>query len=432
MTISSSLNAGVSGLSANASRLGTISDNIANSSTYGYKRVDTEFSSLVLTPTEGRYAAGGVRTSSWRDVQTQGSLVATSNPTDLALSGRGFIPVTTAADVDTPDANYPLQLTTTGSFKPNDEGYLVSESGLVLLGWPADADGNIPAQPRDGASGLEPVRTNLNQFLASPTTEIRLGANLPAEATQAGASGTPLEITTEYYDNTGASQTLVSTFTPTVPATGQSNEWTMTVTDEAQGGAVVGEFVLRFDDTAGNGGEILSVTANTGAYDPGTGIATIGAASGPIEMEIGAVGSGGVLTQLSAEFAPAGVTRNGAAVGTLTGVSVDESGFVIAAYDSGFTRTIYQVPVVDVPNPDGLEALDNQAFAVSRESGNLFLWDAGDGPTGDFVPFAREQSNADVAEELTALIETQRAYSSNAKIIQTVDEMLQETTNLKR
>ena len=62
----------------------------------------------------------------------------------------------------------------------------------------------------------------------------------------------------------------------------------------------------------------------------------------------------------------------------------------------------------------------------------MLLWNAGDGPTGDIVGFAREESTVDVASELTQLIQTQRAYSSNAKVIQTVDEMLQETTNLKR
>lgn len=168
-----------------------------------------------------------------------------------------------------------MLLTSTGSFRPNEDGYLVSESGLVLMGWPADADGDIPVQPRDSASGLEPVVVSRNQFAASPTTEIVLGANLPAEATQAGASGDDLQITTEYYDNVGASQTLVSTFTPTIPGAGQSNTWTLTVTDEAQAGATVGEFTIVFDDTSGNGGQVLSVTPTTGTYDATTGIATI-------------------------------------------------------------------------------------------------------------------------------------------------------------
>ena len=93
---------------------------------------------------------------------------------------------------------------------------------------------------------------------------------------------------------------------------------------------------------------------------------------------------------------------------------------------------LYQIPLVDVPNVNGLETLDQQSYRVTPDSGSFFLWDAGDGPTGDIVGFAREESATDVAGELTELIQTQRAYSSNAKVIQTVDEMLQETTNIKR
>ena len=77
-------------------------------------------------------------------------------------------------------------------------------------------------------------------------------------------------------------------------------------------------------------------------------------------------------------------------------------------------------------------ALNDQTYLASPQSGSFFLWDAGDGPTGEIASFAREESSVDVAGELTSMIQTQRAYSSNAKVIQTVDEMLQETTNIKR
>lgn len=82
--------------------------------------------------------------------------------------------------------------------------------------------------------------------------------------------------------------------------------------------------------------------------------------------------------------------------------------------------------------PHGLKASDSQTYEVSLESGGIFLWDAGTGPVGSTMGYSREGSTTDVATELTNLIQTQRAYSSNAKVIQTVDEMLQETTNLKR
>jgi flagellar hook protein FlgE len=433
MSISSSLNAGVSGLNVNATRLATISDNIANSATYGYRRAVTDFSTVVLTGNQGSYTAGGVRASTFRQVEASGTLISTENSTDIAIAGRGLLPVTNVAALDNGDVNLPLSLVATGSFHADSDGYLRTASGLVLMGWPADPDGNIPAQPRDSVAGLEPIVVNRNQFAASPTTQMTLGANLPAAATQAGQSGTPLELSVEYFDNTGASQTLTSTFTPVIPATGQSNTWTMQITDSSQGGAVVGDFTVVFDDTAGSGGAILSVSSNgTGSYDPATGALTVTADRGDIDIVIGEIGTSEFLTQLSAEFAPIAVGKNGSPVGTLKGIEIDENGFVVASYSTGFTRVIYQVPVADVPNPNGLTALDNQAFAISAASGPLYLWDAGDGPTGTTLGYALEESTTDIAAELTQLIQTQRAYSSNAKIIQTVDEMLQETTNIKR
>ena len=128
------------------------------------------------------------------------------------------------------------------------------------------------------------------------------------------------------------------------------------------------------------------------------------------------------MTQLSDSFAPTSITKDGFPVGNMTSVEIDGNGFLSAVFDTGITRVLYQVPLVDVPNPNGLEALDNQTYSLSNESGSFFLWDAGDGPTGDIVGFALEESATDVAGELTQLIQTQRAYSSNAKVIQTVDE----------
>ena len=92
MTISSSLNASVAGLAANASRLATISDNIANSATYGYRRVQADFHSMVIASTGGTYSAGGVRTTTQRLIDQGGALTSTANPTDLAVHGRGFLP----------------------------------------------------------------------------------------------------------------------------------------------------------------------------------------------------------------------------------------------------------------------------------------------------------------------------------------------------
>lgn len=433
MTISSALNAGVSGLSANASSLAAISDNIANSSTSGYKRVETDFQSMVVGSSGGRYSAGGVSASNMRLIDQRGPLVGTNNSTDLAVSGRGMLPVASLTEIEGGNGSPTMLMTTTGSFRTNADGYLTTASGLVLLGWPANPDGTVSDGPRDTAEGLEPVQYNMNQLTGEPTTNIGLGVNLPATSTEAGSDGTVENMTVEYYDNLGSSQTLGITYTPTVPATGTSNEWTMQITDSASGGAVIGEYTLTFNDARDDGGSLASVAAvSGGAYDAATGSVIVTVDGGPMEINLGMIGESDGFTQLSDTFAPASVTKDGSEVGTMVGVEVDPQGYLRANYDSGASRVIYKIPLVDVPNLNGLKSLDNQTYLPSSDSGSYFLWDAGDGPTGEVASYAQEESATDVATELTDMIKTQRAYSSNAKVIQTVDEMLQETTNIKR
>ncbi len=453
MGISSSMNAGVSGLNANANKLATISDNIANSQTFGYKRADVDFASMAVsdgrtpyTAGGGRwFTAGGVKTNAIWDIDAKGALATTANATDLAITGRGMLPVTSLSSLTSIGAagsDPDFMMTSTGSFQADASGYLRTPSGLVLLGWPADLNGEIPPQPRDSDAGLVPVQINRASFAALPTSNITLNANLPATATQAGSPGTALPVNVEYFDNLGASQTLAMSFAPTVPAAGapQSNTWTMTITDQASG-LSGGTYRLVFSDTPPTAGGLATVTQIgapaaplSSAYNAATGKVALNFGAQAVDVAIGSTVPGGPqnLSQLSSTFSPVGVTKDGSPAGTFTGVTIDENGLMSASYSTGFTRVIYQVPVVDVPNFNGLRVLDNQTFGLSRQSGSMFLWDAGSGPTGGIQGFAREQSTTDIAQELTQLIQTQRAYSSNAKIIQTVDEMLQETTNLKR
>ena len=433
MSISSSLSAGVVGLASHATRLATISDNIANSQTPGYKRVEANFHSMVVTSGGGTYTAGGVRTTTQRYIDQESAITTTSNSTDLAVSGRGFLPVAQATEVLAGSETPQMFLTTTGSFRTDANGYLRTASGQILLGWPANLDGSIPNYPRATSEALEPVRINVNQFSGEPTTRIELGINLPATETEAGALGDPLTQSIEYYDNLGRAETLEFTFTPVVPAAGTSNQWSLEIVDSADPATIIGQYDLEFDDARTLGGTLLNVGDVTGGpYDAATGILTITAPSGPIDINIGRIGLNEGLSQLSDIFAPFNISRDGAPVGKVTSVEVDETGLVNAFYDTGTTRTLYQVPLVDIPNPNGMAAAGSQLYMPTPESGSFFLWDAGNGSTGDILSFALEESATDIANELTELIRTQRAYSSNAKVIQTVDEMLQEATNIKR
>ena len=163
MSMSSAMSAGVSGLAANSTRLATISDNIANSGTYGYKRMETDFNSFVLNQHRiaGMYSAGGVTATTNRVIEDDGALSTTSHPLDIAVSGRGMLPVTSAVDLDNGFTNLPFMMTRTGSFRTDAEGVLKTQSGLVLMGWPAQSDGSIPVMSRDTMTGLVPVRISL-------------------------------------------------------------------------------------------------------------------------------------------------------------------------------------------------------------------------------------------------------------------------------
>ncbi len=437
MTISSSLNAGVAGLKANASRLASISDNIANSATDGYRRVRTDFASLAVSESPSLYVAGGVRSSSTRLIDESGPLTASANATDIAVSGRGMLPVSSQVPPRGGSATTELRLTTTGAFRPDADGVLRDAQGQVLLGWPAALDGSFPIVPRQSVAALEAVRIDKGWTQGAATTSLSIEANLPATATRAGEAGEPYTMTTEYYDPLGGLQTLAFTFTPAVPAAGgaPSNTWNLQIAEDAPGGAVLAAYELEFSDARGTGGTLTRVdrlSATGGDYVADGGTVELIIDGEPMKVAIGEIGRPGGLTQLSDSFAPAASRLDGAPAGTTASVEVRPDGTVRTISNAGFERTIYKIPLVDVPNPNGLVSETGTTFTVSAESGPFYLWDAGEGSTGSIEGFARQESATDVAGELTDLIQTQRAYSSNAKIIQTVDEMLQETTNLKR
>ena len=444
MTISSSLNAGVAGLQAHASRLAGISDNIANSATAGYRRVETDFASLAVLDTPTAYVAGGVRTASTRLIDEAGPLTSSTNATDLAVSGRGMIPVSPEVPPEGGSATTELLLTTTGAFRPDADGVLRDSQGNVLLGWPADAQGQIPVNPRQTVAALEAVKIDPGFSPGAATTAIAVEANLPATANALGATPETYTMTTEIYDTLGGLQTLHMTFTSAPPATAgdPKNTWLFQLRENDAGGDLIGEYDVRFDDADTTGGTPLDIQptatvlpgtgAASNAYDGTEGSTTVTANGIDLDLDLGVYGRPGGLTQLSDQFAPAASRLNGAPAGTVASVEVTPEGLVRTISNSGFERTIYQIPLVDVSNPNGLVSVTGSTFAISSDSGPFYLWDAGEGTTGSIEGFSRQESATDVAGELTDLIQTQRAYSSNAKIIQTVDEMLQETTNIKR
>ena len=424
MTISSSLNAGVMGLNVNATRLATISDNIANSATYGYKRADVNFSSLVINQQPTTYSAGGVRGTSIRNISDPGSLISTGRSTDMAIAGEGMLPVTTLNGIDQPPSERDFAMVPTGSFTPDAEGYLRTDSGHVLLGWPVDGSGNPIVASRTTTTGLQPVNIQNGTYSSEVTTAINMGLNLPGDPAQIPANG-QLSFPIEYYDEIGLPHTMDINF-----ARNPGGDWTATFNDNSTGTPVP---VLQFNVAFNSDGTLDTVTPAGGAnYNAQEGTIGMTLPSGPVEIFIGRPDTSQGFSQVGLAFQTQNVTVNGSPAGELQSIEITADGELEAIYNSGQRRTLFKVPVAVVSNPNGLAAGDGQSFQVTRESGNMYLWDAGNGPAGDVSGYSLMESNTDIATELTNLIETQRAYSSNAKIVQTVDEMLQETTNLKR
>jgi flagellar hook protein FlgE len=461
MSLSASLNAGVQGLSVNSTRLSAISDNIVNANTNGYKRVVTEFSSIAIeADSQTRYTAGGVKSYVKRDITAVGTLEATNSATDIAISGAGFFAVSPVTNpTNFVAGSEPVQLANTGSFVENAEGFLKNANGDFLLGWALNPDGTTisVAPSRNTFANLTPINAKVVKYNTLPTSEIRLSGPLPANATEFGTNvaNNTVTHTEEYYDTIGNTEILKYIFTPrpsTIAGTA-SNVWDLSITDSATtaNAGLIGRFTLTFDSATGAvPGTILSVnpvtsdadnnplTPNTpvasGTYNNLTGVLSLGTNTKPIKTFIGLPQTVNGITQTGA-LNQANIRldyKDGSGYGEYKGVEIDENGIVRAYFTNDQYRPIYQIPIVTVTNPNALEPVGGQAYSVTKDAGNISLVNSGEKLAGKIIGYALTKSTVDVAQELTQLIETQRAYSSNAKIIQTVDEMLQETTNIKR
>jgi len=455
MSLSSSLNAGVQGLAVNSTRLSAISDNIVNANTNGYKRVLTEFSSIAIdNDVQSRYTAGGVRAFVKRDITAVGSLESTNSATDIAISGSGFFATTPTTQPGTfSPLVQPVQLAATGSFTTDREGFLKNANGDYMLGWQLNPDGTtaIPSPSRNTFSSLTTVNAEAIQFNSLPTSNIHLSGPLPANATDFGAivGNNTVIHTEEYFDTIGNTAVLTYTFTPQpAQVAGEtSNIWNLEITDSAtsDNGSVVGDFTVTFRDasesTSGAIESIIPVDTDLdgtpdypATYDGTTGIISLDTFTTPMETFIGSALQYNGITQTGA-LSEASIRldfKDGSGFGEYQGIDIDDNGIVNAFFSNDQFRPIYQIPIINVANPNALEPLSGQAYGLTGDAGSISLSDAGDDATGKIISYALTKSTVDVAQELTQLIETQRAYSSNAKIIQTVDEMLQETTNIKR
>lgn len=136
------------------------------------------------------------------------------------------------------------------------------------------------------------------------------------------------------------------------------------------------------------------------------------------------------LTNLSGNFSTGYINQDGATFGSYSGVTVSEDGVVTAVFSNGETRPIAIIPLALFTNADGMEALNNNVWIATTESGNPLLTQATTGGAGEIASSSLESSTVDLATEFSNMIVVQRAYSAAGKIITTADEMLDELTRL--
>ncbi|MBT3768158.1 MAG: flagellar hook-basal body complex protein, partial [Rhodospirillales bacterium] len=164
--------------------------------------------------------------------------------------------------------------------------------------------------------------------------------------------------------------------------------------------------------------------------DQPTGVGSL--LSNKIEMNFGTLLEANGFTQFGAEFTPVFIQQNGSRFGNFAGVTVNSGGQVVALFDNGETRNIYQIPLATFVNVNQLESKSGNVWNATEASGDATLREADTGPAGSVIQGSLEASTVDIGEEFTKMIVVQRAFSASAKIISTADDMLEELLRTKR
>jgi flagellar hook protein FlgE len=410
------LNTSVSGMQANSNWLSSISQDVANANTTGYKNVETDFSSLVDQIADGDADFGGVSTTQVSLNSLQGNVVSTSTPTDLAVQGAGFFVVS--------DSSGTLYLTRNGSFTPDASGNLVNSAGYYLMA--ANVQNGASPLAANSLTDLEKVNVVNAGQTATPTTSATLAANLPSTATPVAAADLPsvdsasstyTEATSlVVYDNLGGAHTINIYFANT-----GANTWEVDAFDASK--------------ASGSGGFPYSsgpLATQTLTFSPTNGALTSGS---PLTFTVpnGQTMSLNLsnMTQLAAGFNVTAATANGNAPSGISGVSISKSGSLMFNYANGTSSVAYDIPLANVVSPDNLASVNGGAYLQTSASGPVFLGTACGAGFGSIEASSLENSTVDLATELTDMIQAQSAYEANSKVFQTGANILDVLNGLK-
>lgn len=399
----------LSGINAASTDLNTISNNIANANSTGFKESRAEFGDFFQNAAynlQTDATGGGVGTERIAQQFTQGSITNTSNPLDLAISGEGFF---------TMKDNGSLVYTRNGAFTTDSSGFVVSATGQRLQVYP----------PLGGSNNFSTGTLTDLQLSTAPnpptaTTNIGAGINLPANASApATATFSPTDTTsynqttsTTIYDSLGAAHTANLYFVAGATAGSWTEHTVVDGTEVGTGTALT--FGTSGQLTAPVGGKVaLSFTPSDGAA----------AISATLDLSQS--------TQYGSNFAVNSLTPNGYATGQLSGVSVDSSGVLSARYTNGQTTVLGQVAMANFANPQGLQQLGNATWAQTFASGSAIPGAAGVSDFGSLQSGALESSNVDLTQQLVSMMNAQRNYQANSQVISTDDQLMQTILHLQ-
>jgi len=388
-----SFNIAMTGLSAVNEQLNTISHNIANAGTTGFKSSRTEFGSIYADS----QAMGVEVLATTQSISQGGSLVTTGRSLDLAISGGGFFV--------TRDTNGDQSYTRAGVFGADKNNFIVNAAGQKLQGYPVDAAGNLLV----GAMGDLQLR-NAN-LPARATDTLDFVMNLDSNQTvPATAPFDPADVntynstyTTKVFDSQGKEHTLTQYFVKT-----GDNNW------EAHyyaGGAAVGAPQTLTFGTNG------TLTAPAGPVNVGFALPGVD----PMAIAIDYSNS----SQYGSDFVVTTNRASGYAAGEQTGLSVEKDGMVYANYSNGQRMLQGQVALATFANAGGLKNISGTAWVETADSGAALIGVPGVGPFGALVAGSLENSNVDLTQQLVGLMEGQRNYQANTKVLTTNKELTQ-------
>jgi flagellar hook protein FlgE len=412
---------GVSGLDAESQALGVIGNNVANSNTTGFKESRAVFENVMGSAIGEPNAIGaGVVMQSTQQVFTQGSMVNTGQPTDLAISGDGFFVVNGSSGGVT--GNF---YTRDGETSLNNNGTLVNPDGLALQGYATMPNGQLSSQ-------LGPITLQTAALAPKTTTNMTVTANLNANATPPATAWDPqnpattsnFSTTMSVFDSLGNSHQVNVYFENTGP-----NQWNYHMVangSDVQGNTAgqndeFGTGTLTFDST----GALQSVTSTGGS------VTFNGATAQNINMNFGTPTSAGGTglsgtTQFGTPSVVSSQSQDGYSSGSLSSVQIGQDGTVSGVYSNGQTVAEGQLAIAKFPSNNGLVQAGQNLWAASQSSGEPALGAAGAGGRGALVSGSLEQSNVDIAAQFVDLIAHQRAFQASSKTITTADQMLQD------